>query len=245
MLLEISDIGSWKNFFDVIYDSSNVIELRLNPSKCKISLLNNSHVAFYDVEYDKSFFNTYQVEDFESVIIDVDDFYKILKSATKNDTMTLESTDTGLKIVFENDTNRRVFELPLEADYDQSPVPPSIDYDGCFSVLLDDLKAPCNDLDKIVKTDKFTMNIHDGLLRITSPKDSMTKYLEEINVDSEVMGSVTVNISYISELLKLSKINKMVEFRIGDGIPLSWNVTSPFEDVKVSGLIAPIIEQDD
>ena len=242
MLLEISDIDSWKNFFDVIYDSSTVIELKLDQEKCKISLLNNSHIAFYDVEYDKSFFDSYHVKDTESVLVYVEDFYSILKSSTKNDIMILESSDTGLKIIFENESNRRVFELPLGEDYGDSPVPPSIDYNGYVSVSLNDLKAPVNDLDKIVKTDKFTMNIEDGVLKVSSPNDSMTKYVEEIDVESDVHGYVTVNISYISELLKLSKINSIVKFMIGDGVPLSWYVTSVLEDVRVTGMIAPIIE---
>ena len=242
MLLEITDIVPLKTFFDIIYDSSSIIELRLDQFKCKISLLNNSHVAFYDVEYSKDFFNTYQVDDIESVLIFVEDFYKILKSATKDDIMTLSTNESNLIITFENKSNRRVFEIPLGDDYGQSPTPPSIDYNGSIMVSLDDLKAPVHDLDKIIKTDRFKMILNENVLKIISPSDSMTQYSQEIEVESNINGNVIVNIDYISQLLKLNKVNKVVEFKIGNGIPLSWNITSPMEDVKMSGLIAPIIE---
>lgn len=242
MLLEISDIAPWKTFFDMIYDGSNIIELRLDQDKCKISLLNNSHVAFYDVEYSKDFFDNYEVEDVESVLIFVEDFYKILKSSTKNDVMSLSSTDSNLIVTFENESNRRVFEIPLGEDYGQSPTPPSIDYQGSVMVSLEDLKAPVNDLDKIVKTDRFKMILNDNSLKIISPDDSLTQYKHEIDVESNNTGNVIINIDYISQLLKLDKVNKVVELKIGDGIPLSWNITSPLEDVRISGLIAPIIE---
>ena len=245
MMLEISDIDSWKNFFDVIFDSSTIVELKLDQDKCKISLLNNSHVAFYDVEYSKSFFDNYQVDDVESVLIFVEDFYKILKSSKKGDVMTLESDDANLRIIFENESNRRMFELPLGEDFGASPVPPSIEYDGSFDVLLDDLKAPVNDLDKIVKTDRFKMRLNDGVLNIVSPDDAMTQYKQEINVDTNISGDVIIQIDYISQLLKLSKINKVVEFKLGSDMPLSWKITSPFEDVVVSGLIAPILENNE
>lgn len=245
MLLEISDIAPWKTFFDMIYDGSNIIELRLDQDKCKISLLNNSHVAFYDVEYSKDFFDSYEVEDVESVLIFVEDFYKILKSSTKNDTMSLSSDEANLIVTFENESNRRVFEIPLGEDYGQSPTPPSIDYQGSVMVALEDLKAPVNDLDKIVKTDRFKMILNDNILKIISPDDSLTQYKHEIDVESNNTGNVIINIDYISQLLKLDKVNKVVELKIGDGIPLSWNITSPLEDVKISGLIAPIIEDAD
>ena len=111
-MLEISDIDSWKNFFDLIFDSSTIIELKLDQEKCKITLLNNSHVAFYDAEYDREFFDTYEVDGAESILVYVEDFYKILKSASKDDTLILESYDDILKVIFEHDMNRRVFEIP-------------------------------------------------------------------------------------------------------------------------------------
>ena len=56
MLLEISDINSWKQFFDLIHDSTTIVELKLDQEKCGMSLLNNSHVCFYTIEYSKYFF---------------------------------------------------------------------------------------------------------------------------------------------------------------------------------------------
>ena len=55
MLLEISDIEPIKNFFDVIYDSASEIEMKLDHEKLTINLLNNGHVAFYNLEISKDF----------------------------------------------------------------------------------------------------------------------------------------------------------------------------------------------
>ena len=246
MLLELSDITPLKNFFDVIYDSTlTSVELKLDQEKLSITLLNNSHVAFYNLEISKEFFIEYHIDNAESVLVFMDDFYNILKSASKDDMMTLESNDSNLICVFEKDNGRRVFELPLAEDYGDTPVPPSIDYDAEFDVLLDDLKQPSNDLDKIVKTDRFKMIVSDGVLNIVAPTDSMVNYNQIINVDTNNQGNVIVNISYIQELLKLSKIDKSVTLKMGNGLPLSWNIESYDKLVSVSGLIAPIIEEQD
>lgn len=221
-----------------------MVELKLDQMKCGMSLLNNSHVCFYTVEYHKDFFDDYQIDGAESILIFVNDFYSIIKTATSKDTLTISDEMSSLKIVLEHDTNRRVFEIPLAEDYGDSPVPPSIEYQGEFTVKLQDLKQPCVDLDKIIKTDRFKMKVGDGKLSIISPNDSMTKYAQYIDVDTTLNAESVVNLNYILDLQKLKKIGDTVLFKIGTDLPLTWNVTSPDEFVKVSGLIAPILEEE-
>lgn len=246
MLLELFDIEPLKRFFDLIYDSANVVELKLDQDKMSISLLNNSHVAFYNLELAKDFFGDYEFRESESVLVYVEDFYKILKSSNKNDKLTLEtqSNDAYLYCIFEREGNRRVFELPLAEDYGQSPVPPSIDYPTEFTIYLSELKQPVTDLDKIVKTDRFKMILKEDCLNVVAPSDAMTKYSNEILVDTDNKDSITsiYNIDYIGSLQKLSNISKECVIKIGDELPLTWIITSPDDLVKVSGLIAPIIE---
>ena len=246
MLLEIYDIEPLKNFLNMIYDGTmTTLGIKLDPDKLSINLLNNSHVAFYNLELSKDFFGEYDVSDLKELFIDLGDFYQIMKSSKKNDTLTLKSDGVHITFIFESDTNRRVFEVPFVDDGYDAPVPPSIDYTGEISVLVNDLISPCNDLDKIIGTDRFKLTVHDDLI-VSAPKDSMTLYSNTINGVSTINENVstTVNLSYIEEITKL-KVNSMVTFYIGDTMPLSWNMYSDDGLVKVSGLIAPIIEDSD
>ena len=85
----------------------------------------------------------------------------------------------------------------------------------------------------------------DDTLCVVSPKDSMTKYTQNIGINSIGSASTTVALKYIDELQKLKKIDEMVKFGMGDDVPLTWSVISVDEYVKVGGLIAPIIEDED
>ena len=245
MLLEIYDIDCWKNFFDLIHDSASVIEMQLTQDKCSISLLNNSHVCFYTVEYDKDFFNEYDVDGAESVLIFVADFYNIIKTAKNNDRLELSNDELNLKIVLEHEDNRRVFEIPLAEDYGQSPTPPTVPVEVEFELPLKELKQPCTDLNRIIKTDRFKMKVSDEVLEIVSPNDAMTKYNQRFIIDNTGTASSTVNIGYVEDLMKLSKISDFVIFGLGNNIPLTWKINSADGFVRVSGLIAPIIEDDD
>ncbi len=244
MLLEIFDIEPFKNFFDLIYDSAQIVELKVGSENLSISLLNNSHIAFYNVVFDKAFFGEYGFRESERVLVFVEDLYKILKSSHKDDTLLLETNDSNLICVFEHDGNRRVFELPLAEDYGDTPIPPSIEYPTEVTLNVLDLKQPCTDLDKIIKTDRFKIVLDGEEFNVVAPSDAMTKYQNTIIVDNDYDGSLSsiYNIQYISDLLKLSKISKSVLLKIGDGVPLTWIMKSSDDLIEVSGLVAPIIE---
>lgn len=244
MLLKICDVDSFKAFFDLIYDSTNIVELKLDQEACRMSLLNNSHVCFYECEYQSDFFVEYQVDNIESVLLFVADFYNIIKTAKSSDMIELSTNDYSLKIVIEHDSNRRVFNIPLAEDYDDTPTPPSLDYNGSFTVSVKDLKQPCVDLDKIIRTDRFKMITRQGELHIVSPNDSMTKYEQLIPIDADVTACSIVNLHYINDLQKLSKINNNVELFIGDNIPVSWQIVDCSGVITVKGLIAPIMEEE-
>ena len=245
MFLEMYDIEPFKAFFDLIFDSTDIIEFKLNEYGLNMSLLNNSHICFYEANFDKDFFNEYEVTGAESVLVHIDDLYKVLKNTGKNDVLSLETTESYLVCKFEHEGNRRVFELPLAMDYGDSPVPPTVDYDTSFQVKLSELKQPCMDLDKIVKTDRFKMVTKSNTLSVVAPSDSQTKYVNTIDVSDECKDhSCAVNLNYILQILKLNKINTIVEFKIGDNMPLTWSLSSVDDTVLIKGLIAPIIEEE-
>ena len=136
--------------------------------------------------------------------------------------------------------------MPLAEDYGDSPVPPDIDYPSEFTIDLNALKQPVEDLDKIVKTDKFKMVLDNDECIVVAPTDAMTKYSNSIRVesDNDKVVSSTYNIDYIGSLQKLSKISNSVLIKLGEQLPCTWIIVSPDDLVKVSGLIAPIIEEE-
>lgn len=245
MLLEIYDIYSFKVFFDVVYDTVSTIEFKLDPEKLKISLLNKAHTVFYDVEYAKEFFGDYVVDDVESVMIIADDLFKILKSASKKDTLIMQSNEDYLICKFESENgNHRIFELPLALDEYNSPTPPKIECEYSFPILLDDLKKSSFDLDKIVGSKNMRFKLQGSELNVLAGSDAMTNYVHTLEVEEDGNAEVTVSLDYINELLKFDKLTKVVELKIGDNIPLQYHITTPDELIRVDGLIAPIMSED-
>ena len=68
---------------------------------------------------------------------------------------------------------------------------------------------------------------------------------QSITINNIGSASSTVNLSDVEDLQKLKKISDVVKFGMGNDVPLTWSVISPDELVKVNGLIAQILEDED
>ena len=249
MQIVIDNIEQFRNFFEVIYDSSSdLLELQLYPDRMVCTVLDKTKTRFFHVTYESTFFEVYDVDDVESVVVFVDDLYKLLKSCNKKDTLFLEINDPYLstKVVSENG-NSRLFEFVLPSDFVNSPTPPHIDLPAIFEVGVGDLEQSVKDIE-LIGSDLFTFVVNnDGLTVVTNP-DIATKYANVIDVELEkeceqVISSFTLG--FVKQMLKFKKINKTVELKIGDSMPIFYTFKDNIMGVTVNGMIAPRISEED
>lgn len=246
MLLEIDNFEQFKIFFDVIYDITEFIELQLFPDKVRCSILDKGHTRFMSVEYKKEFFALYETDDVESVVLIAEDIHKIIKSASKIDTVILETNEDYLICKLEsNNGNTRIFEFVLSADYVESPSPPSISLPVTFNVNMNDLKQGIKDL-KIIGSSVIQFTLSNGSLGINAGIEVNTNYSYNINVDVESDETYISRFSsdYIEQLFKFDKISKVVEFKLGQDYPLLYTIKDEIMGVEVKGMIAPRLEVD-
>lgn len=243
MLLGIDNFEQFRVFFDVVYDITDLIELQVFRDHLRCSILDKAHTRFMSVEFKKEFFAVYEVEDVESVTLFAEDLHKIIKSARKIDNVILETNENYLICKFEaQNGNSRIFEFVLPAEDIESPAPPSLSLPVTFKLSLSDLKQGIKDLGIIGSNEvKFTVN--NDLLNMTAGVDTTSNYVSTIQIDEtgETVSS-KYSIEYIEQLLKFDKVNKTVEFQIGDDYPLLYTVEDDIMCVKIDGLIAPRVE---
>ena len=246
MLLGIDNFEQFKIFFDVIYDITEFVELQLFQTHMTCSILDKAHTRFMSVTFKKEFFSLYEVDGAESVTLFAEDLHKIVKSASKIDSVTLRTDESHLICKFESQNgNSRVFEFVLPSEFIESPQPPSIPLPVTYNLQLSDLRQGIKDL-KIIGTNEIEFHVNDGLVKISAGTEVSTDYSSNIHVDVEtdVEYSSRFTLDYIEELLKFGKINKVVEFRMGSDNPLVYSFEDEIMGVEVKGMIAPRIEID-
>ena len=240
MIIGIDDISLFKIFFDVIYEETDAVELACNTTGMKVSILDKSHTCFYEVFYDNSFFDLFDVDGAEVVILDIDDLVKILKNTHKDDYLTLSSDEDRVVAKFEHDGNRRVFELVQLSDFMESPVPPEIPATCTVELALDDLGQTLKDFD-VFKSGSCHMVVGDEFT-LTSKADASMQYNHVVDTEFDGIGDAYYTVDYLKNIVKFKKIDKNVTLKFGDTLPLMWEVKNAW--VAVKGLIAPRIEED-
>lgn len=249
MQIVIDNIEQFRNFFEVIYDSSSeLLELQLFQDRMVCTVLDKTKTRFFHVVYESTFFDVYDVDDVESVVVFLDDMYKLLKSCNKKDTLMMEINDPYLstKVMSENG-NSRLFEFVLPTDFIDSPVPPHIELPAVFEVGVGDLEQSVKDIE-LIGSDLFTFVVSDdGLTVMTSP-DVATRYANVINIDMEnECGQISASftLKFIKQMLGFKKINKTVELKIGDSMPVFYTFKDNIMGVTVNGMIAPRISTEE
>lgn len=248
MKIVVDNIEQFRNFFEVIYDSSSdLLEFQLFQDRMVCTVLDRTKTRFFHVVYDCTFFDLYDVDDVESVVVFVDDLYKLLKSCNKNDVLILEIDDPYLKTkVMSENGNSRLFEFVLPSDFIDSPTPPHIDLPANFDVDVGDLEQSVKDIE-LIGSDLFTFLVNGNELTIMTSPEVSTKYANVIDVDldkkcEQVSSSFTVE--FVKQMLKFKKIAKTVELKIGDSMPVFYTFKDDFRGVTINGMIAPRISEE-
>lgn len=253
MQIVIDNIEQFKNFFDVIYESSSeYLELRLYPDRMICDVLDRSHSRFFHAEFKDDFFDEYVIDDLESVVVNTDDLYLLLKTCNKTDTLNLEINDPYMvaKISSENG-NSRLFEFVLPTDTVDIPSTPHLDLPFEFKCDISNIKQSVDDITKITSIagqELFVFNIVNKELNITTSEEANTKYVNIIPVtfDKESDENVTsqYTLDFIRQMTKLNKISKIVTIKLGSDMPLFFTFEDELMSVKISGLFAPRIAED-
>lgn len=248
MQIVVDNIEQFKSFFDVVYDmSSELLELQLFPERMVCAVLDRGRTRFFHVEYRADFFDVYDVDDATSVIVFVDDLYKLLKMANKTDILHLEIDDPRMIAKLEsNSGNSRIFEFVLSSDFTDSPTYPQLDFPVVLEVDVGDLNQSAKDI-KVIGSNQYKFVINKDSLTVMTDDTLSTKYAHTIDVDVDVdnVVSATFTLEYVMQMLKFNKISNTVTIKIGDDYPLFYTFADDLMGVRVNGMIAPRISEDE
>lgn len=246
--VDIYDVKMFACFFDVISsvgDCDKDILLNFKEEGLRVDILNRSHTQFFNALFDSAFFDEYSIPSPEEIVVDSYEFFNIIDSARKGESLAIEITDDTIKYLF-GCWGGRVIETPLSSGDSAVAVPPSIDYRNRVEFQLSDLKPVLTDLDKLVNSSECFLKIKDNDFFITSTGKSMMDYQNRVqgaNIEGDNCQS-KYNVKFLLGLCKFKDVDNDITMKLGDDMPLSWAVNSPDNLVECKGLIAPLIGEE-
>lgn len=236
MRIELTEVGLFKSVFKNIGLLSDGVDFVFDEEQgLKIAMLDKSHVIYYSCHFMKSFFIDYEYELPGVYSLDSSELGKVLRKCT-GDELIMEFHES--KCVIRNGTKTFTLTL-LDVEANNNPAPPNLPYVYSVDVPYKYIKESLKDCD--MYGNKVSFNTKEHSLYLTG-EGMMGKYSNEYTSDKELeTTNSTYGIEKIMTILGADKISDRIIVKGGNDMPLILEITNVAEDVKLEGLVAPVI----
>ncbi|WP_297503508.1 DNA polymerase sliding clamp [Thermococcus sp.] len=238
-----------KDFADLIATASNLIDeaaFKITEEGIGMRAMDPSRVVLIDLNLPEGIFSKYEVEEEETIGINMDHFKKVLKRGKGKDTLILKKGDENfLEITFEG-TAKRTFKLPLIEVEELELELPELPFTAKVVVLGEVLKEAVKDASLVSDAMKFIATENEFIMKAEGETNEVEikLTLEDeglLDLDVEEETKSAYGISYLADMLKgIGKADE-VTVRFGNEMPLQMEYLIRDEG-KLVFLLAPRVE---
>ncbi|WP_297420694.1 DNA polymerase sliding clamp [Thermococcus sp.] len=238
-----------KDFADLIATASNLIDeaaFKVTEEGISMRAMDPSRVVLIDLNLPEGIFSKYEVEEEETIGINMDHFKKVLKRGKGKDTLILKKGDENfLEITFEG-TAKRTFKLPLIEVEELELELPELPFTAKVVVLGEVLKEAVKDASLVSDAMKFIATENEFIMKAEGETNEVEikLTLEDeglLDLDVEEETKSAYGISYLADMLKgIGKADE-VTVRFGNEMPLQMEYLIRDEG-KLVFLLAPRVE---
>lgn len=208
--------AAFKTAFEVLKDILNDVNIIFDPQGIKMTTLDTAKVALVDMTMDSEKFEEYSYTyDSEKVItgINVTNLFKLLKTITSNDTLTMEISDTDhLHIKIENTSKKSTTSFTLKLlDINEDILElPDLDMSVTTTLQSIDFQRICRDMSNIGQD--VVISREDDRIYIECNGDFASQKTE-IETGSEIEGfySGKYSLKYLNLFTKATSMCSLVQ----------------------------------
>lgn len=219
-------------------------------SKDGISLLasDRAMVAAVDFKISSSAFEKYEVDEEQSIGLDISNFLSVLKRAGAKDKASFVLQDSRLEIILENSSKRK-FVLPLlELSQEEVPRIDQLEFTTRAEVSSDVLESGIEDAGVVADSVVFEASPSKFVMKAEGDISSTQLELEKGNAslpELKVSGTVKARypLDYLEKILKASKLCDTVKLEWAQDYPikLSFKVE---DKLNLDFVLAPRVEEE-
>ena len=242
MKLELYNPSIFKDVFSCISHIIDECKVEYDNLGMKIRALDKSHITFVTIDFKYTLFDSYEVPYPETIIIDTDEFNKILRRCKNTDTLKMETSDGALEVTFEGDATKHYKIRLIDNDY-ETPELPLLEMPVTITVPSNIVKDSLADIK--IFSEHLEIRVDEDYLTITG--DGMKgsgeiKCLHGEHITEYVESKFSIE--KLTDIFRCSKISETVKMNIGNAMPLTLTFELVSGDGEVSFLLAPRIESE-
>ncbi|MEM2321145.1 MAG: proliferating cell nuclear antigen (pcna) [Candidatus Bathyarchaeia archaeon] len=246
--IRISDAKSFKSVMDAISAVVDEATFIVGPDGIRLRAMDPSRVAMVDWEMQRTSFDEYEADEESKVCINLSEFKKVLKRASKDDVIELSlekgSNQLGVKI---RGRYTRSFTLPILEISEEEVPEPRLTFNVKATLTANDFYDTLKDAELVsdnvrIEADEkgLVMNAKGDVAgtRIEMEKGSDALLSIEVKEPSEA----TFSLSYLTDIVKAaSDTSDIVTLEFSTDMPLRLDFRQRY-DGKLVYLLAPRVE---
>lgn len=240
MKIELKNIKNFKNILTNVEYFLEEVKFEVDSDGLRFRGLDKSHIVFIGLYVNEDYFDTFEIDEPKSCIVDTNELVKIVKRAKNNDTLMLSFDESNLKLQFINEDTKRKFRIrQVDMEYD-SPAMPNIEYPISFNInyklLIDSVK------DAELYSEKVRLRTKEYSLFVETDSNSgdYKSELSSLENIGEYMSIFSIN--WLNNIFKISGISDEISISMGNNMPLFLEMFDG-DGLKVDFLLAPRIEE--
>ena len=240
MKIELENIKNFKNILTNVEYFLEEVKFEVDSDGLRFRGLDKSHIAFIGLYVDRDYFDTFDIDEPQSCIVDTNELVRIIKRAKSNDTLVLSFDESNLKLQFINGDTKRNFRIrQVDMEYDSPPMP-NIEYPISFNVgyklLIDSVK------DAELYSEKVRLRTNGYTLFVETDSNVGDYRSELFSLKNIGKYKSIFSISWLNKIFKISGISDEISISMGNDMPLFLEFDDE-DGLKVDFLLAPRIEE--
>ena len=241
MRLELYNPSIFKEVFDCISHIVDECKLEFTNFGLTINALDKSHITFISLDFKYHLFDTYEVPENETILIDTVEFIKVLKRCKNDEIMKIATDNNNLILTFEGESTRNYNLRLIDNEY-ETPKPPRVEYPVTITAPSNLIKDTLSDMKLF--SENFKISVDEDYLRLyTEGMKGSTemKYLHGSNINTYVKSGYSIE--KFMDIFRASKLTETVELGLGNDLPVTITFKLVSGDGSVSFLLAPRLEE--
>lgn len=224
-------------------------QFKISKNGIALVAADRAMVAVVDFNLSSNAFQNYEVDEDQTIGLNIGNLLSVLKRAGGNDKITLSLQGKKLEILIEGSSKRK-FTVPL-LDLSQEEVPPvdQLEFTASAEVKPDVLQSGVDDAEIISDSVVFEINSNGLLMKSEGDVSRAELELEKgnqalINIQSDNNVKSRYPLDYLKKMMKAAKIADSVVLRFGQDYPMKLEFKAG-DKAKLNVVLAPRVNENE
>jgi proliferating cell nuclear antigen len=242
---DFASFQAWVNILRTISEEQIIVA---DEQGLHVVGMDPSHVAMINTDFNKELFESYEAEEDDKIAINVNEFYRFLDRAKKEERVLIEKDEKNARLLLtvKKGTRVREFRIPTLADTDSEVPDPKIFFKAKSRITWEGFNLGLNDANLV--SEHIVLDYKGSLMKLEGYGDMGDAFAQWDEDSDDILKLVidedskaTYTLSYIMDIVKAVKpLAEVLTIELATDMPIKIEAEC-IPGIKAEFYLAPCI----